>query len=1039
MENNILDNKNNKTHNKLDLSTFLKDLLKEIGIDFPLCLYIREIWKDLTQRDSKLQGVSKLTFSSYYSLPGIINDRIFKLFDIDKDGYLNEKEFVSGFTLLFSDNSKVLSRLIFELYDFNDDGRITKNDIKVIFSYFPLNSNNNKNKMKQLSFENEEYKKRISSQEDLQKIINKSFENRESLNYIEFCNVIINKCSEIFLFLMVFLFDRKPFTGKSLVQFSLSSKLSEKRYIVEYYKKFIQQVASSCNYTNIDNSSNMLSNNMNFLTLKAEDYFKQKKNDNNFNEKNSQEKDTSSMIKTMILPNEFPSFYPSQALSKSQALKKSKKNYRKSIHENAKNNSSSSSSSNSNIFSSSSDSENDSKNNEINVNNTSDVKLDSTFKSNSNNINNSNCKYLPLDLNNIKKCLLKKEMTITKNYKKVFSLDNYNSFNNQNSSGNISSNNIITSSQKAYLDESNVSWVKSDIDLKSGYSRDSSFVRIKGILHSNSNAKSTSSDNDNYADSFELKQAVKIKTRTMIKLQDTSLVSDSLLSSSCSSDLWRSDSEDDDDGNIIDKSTKFGGYLIKLIEKSGKEINLSAFNNNNSNININNAKTIPYINQLNNVNNNITNNINNISNINTISNTSTSFNGNINSTNICSNNFNNPNLTTKKIYFKLIYRDFYFYKKEQDVDFKGIHHLSGVFINEEPNQIIKNINYFCFSIAYPNKKKFYLCENQNDYNNWIKHLRITTGYFSLTDKYEIKETLGKGRFGVVKLGINKPTNQQVAIKILRKNDMTEEDKTQTKQEIEILKVCQHPNIIRFYEAFENDEFFYLIMEYCSGNDLFTYLEIRHFKLTEKQACLIIQRILSAIYYIHSFGIVHRDIKPENILMTTNKENATPKILDFGLSKIIAPDEFCVEPYGTLMYVAPEILESKPYNMCVDLWSIGVISYLLLTGILPFDCDETKIVNQILNENVQYPDVIWGGINIKAKEFVNSKYIILLLTFFFIIFFHLELLVHDYKKRISIESALTDSWILSFPENNLDLESNKSGINSFNKYAFKYGK
>ena len=107
-------------------------------------------------------------------------------------------------------------------------------------------------------------------------------------------------------------------------------------------------------------------------------------------------------------------------------------------------------------------------------------------------------------------------------------------------------------------------------------------------------------------------------------------------------------------------------------------------------------------------------------------------------------------------------------------------------------------------------------------------------------------------------------------------------------------------------------------------------------------------------------------------MTSNKEDASPKIVDFGLSKIIGPDEFCTEPYGTLIYVAPEILQGTPYNKMIDMWSLGVITYLLLTGIIPFDAEEGDLIEQILYESIPYPKVIWNMISPESKDFVESK-------------------------------------------------------------------
>jgi len=126
------------------------------------------------------------------------------------------------------------------------------------------------------------------------------------------------------------------------------------------------------------------------------------------------------------------------------------------------------------------------------------------------------------------------------------------------------------------------------------------------------------------------------------------------------------------------------------------------------------------------------------------------------------------------------------------------------------------------------------------------------------------------------------------------------------------------------------------MENLQGGDLFTYLEKRNFEITETRAKTLSHQIATALYYLHSFGVAHRDLKPENILMVSNDDDSDLKIVDFGLSKIIGPNESSLDPFGTLSYVAPEVLLQKPYGKEVDLWSLGVITYLLLSRVLPFD-------------------------------------------------------------------------------------------------------
>lgn len=122
----------------------------------------------------------------------------------------------------------------------------------------------------------------------------------------------------------------------------------------------------------------------------------------------------------------------------------------------------------------------------------------------------------------------------------------------------------------------------------------------------------------------------------------------------------------------------------------------------------------------------------------------------------------------------------------------------------------------------------------------------------------------------------------------------------------------------------------------AGKDLFDYLAKRDYTLHEEVAKLIIFQIMLGVRYLHNLGIVHRDLKLENIMMSHQKDGAVPKIVDFGLAKMIGPNESANEPFGTLGYVAPEVLQKKPYTFSCDVWSLGCILYALLSGSLPFD-------------------------------------------------------------------------------------------------------
>lgn len=229
-----------------------------------------------------------------------------------------------------------------------------------------------------------------------------------------------------------------------------------------------------------------------------------------------------------------------------------------------------------------------------------------------------------------------------------------------------------------------------------------------------------------------------------------------------------------------------------------------------------------------------------------------------------------------------------------------MHNLTGVFLEEGEKSVIEGLELYSFNVVYPKKSRIYYVQSQDEFKIWMEKIKKAIGCSNLTDKYEIKQKLGKGKFGLVRLGIHKETDRKVAIKIMSKKEMTNQDLELVKTEIEILKVCQQPNIIRLYDIFENLDYIYIVMEFCSGGDLFSYLEQRGFKLSEQRAAEIIHKISAGIYYCHTYGIAHRDLKPENILMTDNTDVADLRILDFGLSKIIGPGESCNEPFGTLV-------------------------------------------------------------------------------------------------------------------------------------------
>jgi len=210
----------------------------------------------------------------------------------------------------------------------------------------------------------------------------------------------------------------------------------------------------------------------------------------------------------------------------------------------------------------------------------------------------------------------------------------------------------------------------------------------------------------------------------------------------------------------------------------------------------------------------------------------------------------------------------------------------------------------------------------------------------------------------------------VAIKVVKKINMKPIEMIQQRREIEVLKMCQHPNIIKLLDIFENSDNYFIVIEYMEGKDLFDYIKKRNFLLPETRVKHLVCQLITATRYIHDFGIVHRDLKLENIMMSDVTNNAKPKLVDFGLARIISPNETANEPFGTLGYVAPEVLKKKPYSFSCDVWSIGCIMHALLTGSLPFDHEsQRETIRMTLEDVLKLDDPCWVTISSVCKDLV----------------------------------------------------------------------
>jgi serine/threonine protein kinase len=225
----------------------------------------------------------------------------------------------------------------------------------------------------------------------------------------------------------------------------------------------------------------------------------------------------------------------------------------------------------------------------------------------------------------------------------------------------------------------------------------------------------------------------------------------------------------------------------------------------------------------------------------------------------------------------------------------------------------------------------------------------------IVGSYILGQTIGEGAFAKVKLATHQITNEKVAIKILDKESLQEDedDFIRVKREIAILKKLRHRNITQLFELMESERKIYLIMEYCEGKELYDYIILKE-KLREEEACRIFQEMIDGIEYLHSQNIVHRDLKPENLLFDSN---LTVKITDLGLSTTYTNDKLLSTRCGTPSYAPPEMLRGEEYHgLLSDIWSCGIILYAMLVGYLPFsESDEDINRDKIIDGEYEIPD------------------------------------------------------------------------------------
>ena len=259
----------------------------------------------------------------------------------------------------------------------------------------------------------------------------------------------------------------------------------------------------------------------------------------------------------------------------------------------------------------------------------------------------------------------------------------------------------------------------------------------------------------------------------------------------------------------------------------------------------------------------------------------------------------------------------------------------------------------------------------------------------ITSVYTFEKRLGIGKFGVVnQVCLNKNRGRKFAVKSIKIESIMSELKL-IENELDILRQVDHPNIIKYYETYNDGEYLHIVTELCTGGDLLERIRQRK-KFTEAEAAKIMEKILTAISFLHNLGICHRDIKPENFMFTSEDLDAEIKIIDFGLSTKFLSENCMNDVVGTPFYVAPEVLQGVYTNAC-DIWSLGVVLYSMVNGKQPFTGTSSEVLSKVAKATVNFPERNWHNISTDAKDII------------------LKMLERDPNKRYTAKKCLEHPW------------------------------
>jgi len=967
-------------------------------------LYLINIFNDLSRRETlekQEKSIDKITFIEYMKISYIVGEKLFHVFDKNRKGLLNLSDFVSGIINLYSGGLEETQKIIFNLLDFDFDGKIIPEDSRLLILFIKNLNSSSSGVIGKIKL-----RTTLTEEEDLDEInilIKNFFGNYSVMDFEQFKQQIENFNSDVFFLFICFLYNSKPFHDSS-----------------------IRVLKQSCvNSNNINVSSNSVINSS---------------FDNLYKTSRSRIKSPSKVFKTFISdvidmdvdelekdcednvlsddyqsdPEDFTLLTDEDCTIKTIPFFNPKINLEINKIEN-----------------------------DFMRKNTVNKKAFGSLIINKTYINyvqrKENYKSITLNYKEHKFLNGTRESTIMP---KAFNMNN--TFNN----------NLIEN--RAKLSIINGTFIRNDVSKLNNENKTfkNTIIGPSSKIEEDSIENNSSYDGTWRADKLDSKNSKEKVLQNINKspydYHTPFLFKNKPRKANVKSDEYNLPKNQavEQNNELVNNLTKNANKKRQITDPYVKQIYLKNKNNYSNLTNQKNeSNNYRILNSSSNMNRNLSPDSTRVSNNCEIFASDIIFEGYIYRSDV--------NNHLKKYFTVLVGNDLYYFSNSKKDILKGIHNLSGTYIfkdshtikvveksanelkdknanelkkkdslnsnknfssfrNQERNQIkkidcndSKTVNYFAFKLYFKRKCRIYFCVSEEDVKNWVEKIRTVTEFRDIKESYEIGEELGQGKFGKVKIGkpkrrINKSANDNLineedtyAIKIINKVNLKSLEMELVKSEIEIMKFCRFRNIVKLIENFEDHENIYIILEYLSGGNLNNFLSSQKTLLSEDKIKKIILQIASGINYLHHFGIIHRDLKPENIMMSDKTQNSIIKIVDFGLSKVLGIFEKSDEAYGTLAYAAPEVIKKTAYNKTVDIWSLGVILYFIMSGYFPFNDKNNnlqKIAMDIISGEIKFFGNSWN-----RADNDNTKDLIL------------RCLERDVNKRIDIENFINHKW------------------------------